>query len=55
MGAKDVRIALDAAEAAGLELPILSATGAAYERAARLGHGDDDIASIYEATRPDRT
>ena len=55
MGAKDVRIALDAAEAAGLELPILSATGAAYERATRLGHGDDDIASIYEATRPDRT
>jgi 3-hydroxyisobutyrate dehydrogenase len=55
LGAKDVRIALDAAKAAGLELPILAAAGAAYEEAARLGHGDDDIASIYEATRPDRS
>jgi 3-hydroxyisobutyrate dehydrogenase len=55
LGAKDVRIALDAAKAAGLELPILAAAGAAYEEAARLGHGGDDIASIYEATRPDRS
>ena len=55
LGAKDVRIALDAAKAAGLQLPILAAAGAAYEEAARLGHGDDDIASIYEATRPDRS
>jgi 3-hydroxyisobutyrate dehydrogenase len=54
MGAKDVRVVLEAAKAAGLELPILSAAGAAYEEAARLGHGGDDIASIYEATRPDR-
>jgi 3-hydroxyisobutyrate dehydrogenase len=54
LGGKDVRLTL---EAAGdeLDLPIVRATAAAYERVVELGHGEDDIAALYEAARPDRS
>jgi 3-hydroxyisobutyrate dehydrogenase len=52
LAAKDARLALEAADAAGLELPALEATRAQLERAVEQGHGDEDMAAAVEATRP---
>jgi 3-hydroxyisobutyrate dehydrogenase len=52
LAAKDARLALDAAEASGLELPALSAIRAQLEKAVEQGHGDADMAAAVEASRP---
>src|SRR5215208_5207882 len=52
LAAKDARLALEAAEAQGLELPALRAIRAQLEKAVEQGHGDEDMAAAVEATRP---
>jgi 3-hydroxyisobutyrate dehydrogenase len=51
---KDVRLALAAARAAGVDLGIGPPTLERLERAIELGHGDEDNATVWFATRPDR-
>jgi 3-hydroxyisobutyrate dehydrogenase len=51
LAAKDARLALEAAEAQGLELPALRAIRAQLEKAVELGHGDEDMAAAVEAGR----
>ena len=52
LAAKDAGLALDAAAAAGLELPALRAIRAQLEKAVERGHGDADMAAAVEASRP---
>ena len=52
LAAKDAGLALDAAAAAGLELPALRAIRAQLEKAVKQGHGDADMAAAVEASRP---
>jgi 3-hydroxyisobutyrate dehydrogenase len=47
---KDAQLVLDAAE--GATLRILRAAAEQYERAAELGHGDDDMAAVLYAALP---
>jgi 3-hydroxyisobutyrate dehydrogenase len=49
---KDADLALDAAESAELELPVLSALRDRLRRAEADGHGDEDMAATYWATAP---
>jgi 3-hydroxyisobutyrate dehydrogenase len=51
--AKDVRLALEAARAAGIELGLGPETLERFERAIELGHGDEDNAAVWFASRPD--
>src|SRR5215217_2841400 len=51
LAAKDARLALEAAEAQGLELPALQAIRAQLEKAVEQGHGDADMAAAVEAAR----
>jgi 3-hydroxyisobutyrate dehydrogenase len=52
---KDVRLALEAARAAGVDLGLGPATLERFERAIELGHGDEDTATAWFASRPGRT
>ena len=49
---KDVRLALEAARLAGVELGLGPATLERFERAIELGHGDEDTAAVWFASRP---
>ena len=49
--AKDVRLALDAARSAGTQLALGPETLKRLERAIELGHGDDDTAALWFASR----
>jgi 3-hydroxyisobutyrate dehydrogenase len=49
MAAKDGRLIQEAARSAGREVPITASVRQALERAAELGHADDDVAAMYEA------
>lgn len=44
---KDVGLVLDAARDAGLDLPALRGTAAAFARAEEAGHGEEDMAATY--------
>ena len=46
---KDVRLCLDAAEAAGVPFPAAAAARDALAEAVARGHGDDDFAALLEA------
>jgi 3-hydroxyisobutyrate dehydrogenase len=46
---KDVGLALEAAEAAGVELPAARVTYERFSAAVELGHGDEDFAAAYLA------
>jgi len=50
--AKDLRLALAMAAQAGLELGLAPATLERFERAIALGHGDEDMAASWFASRP---
>jgi 3-hydroxyisobutyrate dehydrogenase len=52
-GAKDLRLALAMAAKAGLELGLAPATLERFERAIALGHGGEDMAASWFASRPD--
>jgi 3-hydroxyisobutyrate dehydrogenase len=47
LAAKDARLLLEAAEAAGLDLPLARAVRGQFERAAEDGHGEEDLAAVY--------
>lgn len=49
---KDVGLILEAAEAQGLHLALAEAVAACFEQAIEAGHGDEDMAAIFEATKP---
>jgi 3-hydroxyisobutyrate dehydrogenase len=52
LAAKDARLVLDAAREAGLSLPLMRATCSQFERSIQQGHGDEDMAAAYWASRP---
>ena len=49
---KDAGLVLEAAAQAGLTLPVAQAVEGELEQAVELGHGDDDVAAVYEAVKP---
>jgi 3-hydroxyisobutyrate dehydrogenase len=51
LAAKDVELILDAASTAGVDLALARASLARMSRAIELGHGDEDMAATYYATR----
>jgi 3-hydroxyisobutyrate dehydrogenase len=48
---KDARLVLEAAEAEGLELPLMRTAEAQFGRAETEGHGDEDLAAVHHAVR----
>jgi 3-hydroxyisobutyrate dehydrogenase len=55
LGGKDARLAVDAAKAAGIDLPLAQLVEALYREAAAAGGGDDDIVAVakrYRSARP---
>jgi len=51
---KDATLLLDAAEAHGLRLPIAEAAAAHFDEAINAGYGEEDMAAVYEAAKPER-
>jgi 3-hydroxyisobutyrate dehydrogenase len=51
LAAKDAGLAVEAAERAGVEMRVGHAVHEAFDRAVELGHGDEDIAAVYFATK----
>ena len=51
---KDASLVLDAAQASGLSLPMTEAAAAHFDEAIDAGHGEEDMAAIYQAARLDR-
>jgi 3-hydroxyisobutyrate dehydrogenase len=49
---KDAHLVLEAAREAGLSLPGLDTIASQLDRAVDLGHGDEDLAAVYEAVKP---
>ena len=49
---KDAALVLDAAGARDLDLAVASAVVARFDDAIGAGHGDEDMAAVYEATKP---
>src|ERR687893_1031818 len=49
---KDAALVLEAAEARDLDLALASAVAARFDEAIGAGHGDEDMAAVYEATKP---
>jgi 3-hydroxyisobutyrate dehydrogenase len=50
--AKDGRLVEEAAQSAGLELPLMRAAAEQFAKAVEAGHGDEDLAAAYWASRP---
>jgi 3-hydroxyisobutyrate dehydrogenase len=46
---KDARLVLEAAEAEGLDLPLMRTAEAQFGRAEAAGHGDEDLAAVHYA------
>ena len=51
---KDAALVLEAAEARDLDLAVASAVAARFDETIGAGHGDEDMAAVYEATKPER-
>jgi 3-hydroxyisobutyrate dehydrogenase len=51
---KDAGLVLASAEAHDLKMPIAEAVAARFDEAIQAGHGEEDIAAIYQATKPER-
>jgi 3-hydroxyisobutyrate dehydrogenase len=49
LAAKDARIVLEAADAASAEMPLAQAIERRFGEAIRKGHGDEDMAAVYQA------
>ncbi len=49
---KDAGLVLDAAEAHGLRMEIAEAVAARFDGAIGAGHGEEDVAAVYEAAKP---
>ncbi len=52
---KDANLVLQAAEANGLRLPLAEAAAEHFDEAINAGHGEEDMATIYQATKPDHS
>ncbi len=52
---KDANLVLQAAEASGLHLPLTEAAAEHFDEAINAGHGEEDMAAIYEATKANRS
>ncbi|HZY56955.1 MAG TPA: NAD(P)-dependent oxidoreductase [Rubrobacteraceae bacterium] len=52
---KDADLVLESAQAHDLRLPIAEAVTARFEEAIDAGYGEEDMAAIYEAAKPDRS
>jgi 3-hydroxyisobutyrate dehydrogenase len=52
---KDVGLVLEAAEASGLRLPLTEAASTHFDEAINAGHGEEDMAAIYQAARSNRS
>jgi 3-hydroxyisobutyrate dehydrogenase len=52
LAAKDAGLAVDAAQTAGLDLPMIEAIAARMRDAAER-HGDEDLAATYLASAPE--
>jgi 3-hydroxyisobutyrate dehydrogenase len=50
---KDASLVLEAASRAGVETRVARAVREAFERGVELGHGDEDMAAVYFAAKPD--
>ena len=50
---KDASLVLEAAGRAGVEARVARAVKEAFERGIELGHGDEDMAAVYFAAKPD--
>ncbi len=48
---KDAGLVLEAAQERGLQMAVASAVAARFDEAIEAGHGDEDMAAIYEATK----
>jgi 3-hydroxyisobutyrate dehydrogenase len=48
---KDARLALAAARRAGVDLRVAKSVAEELERAADLGHADEDLAAVYFAVK----
>jgi 3-hydroxyisobutyrate dehydrogenase len=51
---KDAALVLDAAEAQALRMRITETVAARFDEAIQAGHGEEDMAAVYRAARPDR-
>jgi 3-hydroxyisobutyrate dehydrogenase len=51
---KDAGLVLDAAQARGLRMEITGAVAARFDEAIEAGHGEEDMAAVYEAARSER-
>jgi 3-hydroxyisobutyrate dehydrogenase len=51
---KDAGLVLDAAAARDLRMQIAEAVTARFDEAIQAGHGEEDVAAVYRAARPDR-
>jgi 3-hydroxyisobutyrate dehydrogenase len=51
---KDANLVLQAGTANGLRLPLTEAAAEHFDEAIDAGHGEEDMAAIYQATRPGR-
>ncbi len=49
---KDTGLVLEAANAENLHLALAEAVAARFDQAVESGHGDEDMAAIFEATKP---
>ena len=49
---KDAGRVLDAARARALDMTLASAVAARFDEAIEAGHGEEDMAAIYEAAKP---
>jgi 3-hydroxyisobutyrate dehydrogenase len=52
LAAKDARLVVDAAERAGLDLPLAATIAQRLERGVELGYGDEDVAATYRTSAP---
>lgn len=51
---KDAGLVLDAAEENGLDMVVARAVAARFDEAIEAGHGEEDMAAVYEAAKPKR-
>ena len=49
---KDAALVLDAAGARDLDMAVATAVTARFDEAIEAGHGEEDMAAVYEATKP---
>ena len=52
LAAKDARLVVDAAERAGVDLPLAETIADRLERGVELGYGDEDMAATYRTSAP---